>query len=96
MRRRLVYDGIMLLPPKPRQKPAETVSFRAPPRVKQRLEQTAKATGRNVSETVLAILEEAFKLEDALRKPLERTMREERVSMVEAVTRLVERSAKRK
>jgi len=42
------------------------------------------------------ILEEAFKLEDALRKPLERTMREERVSMVEAVTRLVERSAKRK
>jgi len=86
----------MLLPPKPRQKPAETVSFRAPPPVKQRLERTAKATGRNVSETVVAILEEAFKLEDALRRPLERVMRDENLTMVEAVTRLVERSAKRK
>jgi len=86
----------LLLPPKRGRKPAETVSFRAPPWIKLRLERTAKATGRNVSETVAAICEEAFKLEDALRKPLERTMREEGVSMVEAVTRLVERSAKRK
>jgi hypothetical protein len=46
-----------------------------------------------VSETVAAILEEAFTLEDALRRPLERVMREEKVTMVEAVTRLVERSA---
>ena len=76
-------------------KPAETVSFRAPPWIKQPLERTAKATGRNVSETVAAILEQAFKLEDALRKPLERVMREEKATMVEAVTHLVERSAKR-
>jgi len=31
-------------------------------------------------------------LEDALRKPLERVMRDENVTMVEAVTRLVEKS----
>jgi hypothetical protein len=55
-----------------------------------------EATGRNVSETVVAILAQAFELEDSLRKPLERVMREDNVTLVEAVTRLVGRSTKRK
>jgi len=85
----------VLLPPKQKRKPAETVSFRTPPWVKQRLERTARATGRNLSETVTAILEQAFRMEDALRKPLERTMKAEGLTLAEAVTRLVEKSAKR-
>jgi hypothetical protein len=40
-------------------------------------------------------LEEAFKLEDALRKPLEKVMRKEGLTMVRPVTRLVERTPKR-
>jgi len=38
-----------------------------------------------------AILEQAFRMEDALRKPLERRMKAEGLTLAEAVTRLVER-----
>jgi len=63
--------------------------------MKQRLERTAKATGRKVSETVAAILEEAFKLEDALRKPLQRMMKTEGLTLAEAVIRLVEQGPRK-
>jgi predicted transcriptional regulator len=81
----------MLLPPKPRQKPAETVSFRASTALRRRLEQMAKATGRNTSETVSDLLEQAFALEDALGKSVERTMHKQGLTFVQAVVRLAKR-----
>jgi len=71
------------------------MSFRIPLELRDRLQIAATKHGREVTETLCALLDQALALDDALSAPrvkkvLERTMNQDGLTLAEALAHLIE------